>query len=108
MTHPDPGVRKSINLKGTRVVYREATLSSRRIDDVRPFDQALSDRSSQPIRAVIAEDGTAYIMQGNHRVFAATLDGVEFVEGLLYTPQQWQSFTGTDFKGWGAGAPPIR
>ena len=92
----DPGVRGSINLQDANIIYREMTLEPQQLTAVRPFDQALSDAGGQPIRAVIGDQGT-YIMQGNHRVFGATLDNLNSVDGILYTPQQWESFTGSTF-----------
>ena len=36
-------------------------------------------------------------MQGNHRVFGATLDQLPSVQGKIYTPQQWLEFTDIPF-----------
>ena len=104
----DPGIPASINLQETNIVYREISLNPDQLAAVRPFDQALSDAGGQPIRAVIGDQG-AYIMQGNHRIFGATLDNVNSVNGILYTPQQWESFTGSKFNpALGTTAPYVR
>ncbi len=77
-----------------------------RVDAVRPFDQALSDGGGQPIR-VVATNGEAHVMQGNHRVFGAQQDGVTRVGALFYTPEQWADFTGLPFLPGGTDTPAV-
>jgi hypothetical protein len=102
----DPGVRGTINPAGDNIIFREPVLSARKIDAVKPFDQAQSDSGGQPIRVVVS-GGVKYIMQGNHRVCGAQEDGVQSVGCLIYTPEQWQEFTGMPFLPWGSNNPNI-
>jgi hypothetical protein len=105
----DPGVRGAINIQEGNIVFRECSAwRPRSLAAVRPFNQTLSDAGGQPIRAVLAQE-RVFIMQGNHRVWGATLDDVNSVEGILYSPQQWESYTGLPFDpAIGTTTPPIR
>jgi hypothetical protein len=93
----DPGVRGTINPVTDNIIFREPLLSARKIAAVNPFDQARSDAGGQPIRVVVDSSGVKYIMQGNHRVCGAQEDGVQSIGCLIYTPEQWQEFTGMPF-----------
>jgi hypothetical protein len=103
----DPGVPGTIDPTGDDILFREPVLSGSRIDATKPFDQARSDAGGQPIRVVIADDGSKHIMQGNHRVYGAQEDGVPSVGCLIYTPDQWQAFTGMPFLPRGTNNPRI-
>jgi hypothetical protein len=103
---PDPGVRGTIDPTADTVVFREPVLSGPRIDAAKPFDQAKSDGGGQPIR-VVTHGGLQYIMQGNHRTYAAQEEGLRAVGCLLYTPEQWQEFTGMPFVPRGTNNPGI-
>jgi hypothetical protein len=92
----DPGVRGIIDPAADTVVFREPVLSVSKIDAVKPFSQARSDGGGQPIR-VVQHGGLQYVMQGNHRTFAAQEEGLRGIGCLLYTPEQWEAFTGMPF-----------
>jgi hypothetical protein len=104
----DPGVRGTIDPSRDDILFREPILSTARINATRPFNQALSDAGGQPIRVVVMADGTKTIMQGNHRAYGAQLDGVDSVEVLLYTPEQWEAFVGFPFLPGGTNNPAIQ
>jgi len=102
----DSGVRSTIDPIADNIIFREPVLSARKIDATRPFDQALSDGGGQPIR-VVDDGGAKYIMQGNHRIGGAQEDGVRSVGCLVYTPEEWQEFTGMPFLPRGTNNPNI-
>jgi len=106
-TPTDTGVRKSINPSSEDIVYRETPLERTTIDEVSPFNQAASDAGGQPIRAVVTPDGKTYIMQGNHRVYGASEQGLQNVEGLIYTPEHWAEFTESPFTPGGTNNPEV-
>ena len=64
--------QQTVTLGEENILYREAELFEQNINDVRPFNQALSD-AEQPIQAVRTYEGL-HIMQGNNRVYGAVLD----------------------------------
>jgi hypothetical protein len=103
----DPGVRGTLNPAKDNILFREAKLFRRRLNKVRPFNQALSDSGGQPIRVVVGPSGEKYIMQGNHRVWGAQIDGLQAVEALIYTPDQWEALTGSPFVPRGTNNPAI-
>lgn len=103
----DPGVRGTINPVADNIIFREPVLSGRKIDATKPFNQALSDGGGQPIRVVVDSGGVKYIMQGNHRVCGAQEDSVQGVGCLLYTPEQWEEFTGMPFLSRGTNNPQV-
>lgn len=45
------------------------------MDNVKPFNQALSD-AKQPIKVVIDKNGNKHVMNGNHRIQGAAEDGI--------------------------------
>ena len=53
----DPGARGAINPLKDNIIFREYELSRKRIADVSPFSQQLSDSGGQPIRVVVADGG---------------------------------------------------
>ena len=67
-----------------------------RIDAAVPFNQALSD-AIEPIRVVRTQTGELHIMQGNHRIFGAIERELRTVQAIIYTPQQWEEFSGLRF-----------
>jgi hypothetical protein len=56
---------------------------------------------------VVGSNNEKYIMQGNHRIRGAQMDGIQSVEGILYTPEQWEAFTGWPFQPGGTNNPPL-
>jgi hypothetical protein len=104
----DPGVWGTIDPMEDEIVFREETLSRARVDAVRPFDQAKSDKGDQPIRVVVRQQTEKHIMQGNHRAFGAQEDGVRDVRALVYSPEEWEAFTGIPFRPRGTNNPEIR
>jgi hypothetical protein len=102
----DPGVRGTINPSKDDIVFREYQLDAAKVDRYKPFDQARSD-ARQPIRVVITRDQKKYIMQGNHRVAGAQEDSLESVGAILYSPEQWEAFTGLPFLPGGTNNPYI-
>src|SRR5262245_53386197 len=103
----NPGVWGSINPALDDIVFREPLLHQARVDAVRPFDQALSDGGEQPIRVVVVSMGEKYVMQGNHRVLGAQWDGLHSVGAWVYTPEQWEAYTGMPFTPGGTNNPAI-
>ena len=103
----DPGMRGNINPMKDRIVFREYSLSRERIEGVSPFSQALSDAGGQPIRVVVTPSGERSIMQGNHRVYGAQEQGLQSIEGIIYTPEQWESLAGSPFVLRGTNNPKI-
>ena len=71
---PNVGVEEEVDPRGDRIVFREDPLSRAKVAAVRPFRQDLSDR--QPIRIVRSPDQSLLVLEGNHRVYAARLDGL--------------------------------
>jgi hypothetical protein len=104
---PDLGVEGSVDPCDETLTFIEDPLSKYKINAVRPFDQAASDGGGQPIRVVVCNDGTKYIKQGNHRLYAARLDGLRSVKGLVYSPEQWEASFETSFEPWGKNKPAI-
>ncbi len=102
----DPGVRGTIDPVGDDIIFREYRLDGRKIDACKPFDQAQSD-AHQPIRIIVDHDAKKYVMQGNHRVAGAQEDGLRSIGVLLYTPEQWEAFTGLPFLPGGTNNPYI-
>jgi hypothetical protein len=82
-------------------------VSNTLVKRARPFDQAASDGGGEPIRIVVCGDGTKYIKQGNHRLYAARLDGLRSVKGLIYSPEQWEASFETSIEPWGKNKPAI-
>lgn len=108
----DPGVRTTVDPADENLIWREGApgappLSRARIDATRPFNQALSDSGGQPIRVVRTADRRRFIMQGNHRLYGALEDGVDKVQVLEYTPEQWEHWTGMRFREFGSNNPAI-
>jgi hypothetical protein len=103
----DPGVRGAINPLKDKIVFREYSLSRQKINDVSPFNQQLSDSGGSPIRVVVAQSGEKYILQGNNRVFGGQEQKLQSLEGLLYTEEQWEEFSGSPFDYRGTNNPRI-
>ncbi len=103
-----PGVWGKINPAKDDIVFRERELQRSRINALRPFDQTLSNGGGQPIRVVVGKSGEKYIMQGNHRIYGAQIDGLQEVEAIVYTPEQWEALTGSPFTLHGTRQPKLR
>jgi hypothetical protein len=104
---PDLGVEETIDPLDDRLVFTEDPLSRQKIDAVRPFNQAASDSGGQPVRVTVCTDGSKYTKQGNHRLYAARLDGLRAVNALIYTPEQWEASFEMSFDGRGNNNPGI-
>ncbi|HKI35562.1 MAG TPA: hypothetical protein VKA46_27140 [Gemmataceae bacterium] len=102
----DSGVRGTIDPIGDDIIFREFRLRGWNIDACKPFNQAQSD-AHHPIRIVVDHDGKKYVLQGNHRVAGAQEDGLRSIDGILYTPKQWEDFTGLSFIPGGTNNPII-
>ena len=102
---PDLGIEGTIDPTDPRLVFAEDPLSRHKIAAVRPFVQELSDGGGQPIRVVLADDGGIYLKQGNHRVYAARLDGLRVVGVRIYNQEQWEASFEQSFERWGNDNP---
>ena len=90
----------SVEVTAERIIFREPQLWQGNINNVKPFNAALS--AKQPIYAVRAADGSVHIMNGNHRVMGALQTGAETgaaqkLPMALHTPEQWEALTGSVF-----------
>ncbi len=103
----DPGMWGSINPTQDKIMFVQSELSGGGINRVSPFNQSLSDSGGQPIRVVVAESGEKYIMQGNHRIYGAKEQGLQKVEVIIYTPEQWEILTEGPFVPSGTNNPRI-
>ena len=104
---PDLGIETAVDPFDEKLTFIEDPLSRSKINAVRPFNQASSDGGGQPIRIVVCSDGSKYIKQGNHRMYAAREDGLRSVKALTYSPEQWQASFVTSFEPWGHNNPSI-
>jgi hypothetical protein len=104
---PDLGCVVTIDPFDERLHFIEDPLSRTKIEAVRPFDDRASFASESPIRVVICEDGDKFIMNGNHRIYAAREDAVRIVMVKLYTPRQWEDSFEYEFKRVGNNNPMV-
>jgi RHS repeat-associated protein len=104
---PAGGARGTIALGDTNINFTESELSQLKIDGVSPFNQAASDAGGEPIQAVQTADGRIFVMQGNNRVKGAVQQGLPSVDGNIFTPQQWEDYTGLPFVPRGTNNPKI-
>jgi hypothetical protein len=104
---PDLGCVRIIDPFDPMLHFLEDPLSRAKIEAVRPFDDQASFESDSPIRIVESENGEKFIMQGNHRIYAAREDAVRHVTVKLYTPQQWWDSFEYEFKRDGNNNPMI-
>ncbi len=89
---PDVGVETEINPQSDQIEFREDPLSLAKIAAVRPFQQNLSDE--QPIRIVRSDAGRLLVMEGNHRVYAARVDGLMSIRARVCSLDEWQTAYG--------------
>ena len=89
---PDLGTFATIDPLSDRIEFREDPLSLSKIESVRPFRQDRSDQ--QPIRLVRTQDDRLLVMEGNHGVYAARLDGLAAIRAKVCRLDEWETAYG--------------